>query len=239
MFQQSQTVNTTTSNITKREILRESSKIYDPLGLLTPVTIRAKILLQELWKNNFSWDEPLPPIIQKKWLILSNGLETATQTQFPRQYFPSSSTWPFNTTLHIFVDASMKAYGAVAYVSNRTNTSLVMAKSRVAPVETLTLHQLELMAAVIGARLYSYLQPNIQSSAVYFWSDSQIVLHWLSSNRDLKRFVSNRLKEIQSATKTTSWCYCPIAENPADLLTRGMQASDLLASTCGVEVPHG
>ena len=231
MFQQSQTVNTTTSNITKREILQESSKIYDPLGLLTPVTIRAKILLQELWKNNFSWDEPLPPEIQKKWLTLSKDLETATQTQFPRRYFPSSSTWPFNTTLHIFVDASIKAYGAVAYVSNGTNTSLVMAKSRVAPVKTLTLPQLELMAAVIGARLYSYLQPNIQPSAVYFWSDSQIVLHWLSSNRDLKRFVSNRVKEIQSATKTTSWRYCPTAENPADLLTRGMQASDLSAST--------
>ena len=106
-----------------------------------------------------------------------------------------------------------------------------MAKSRVAPVKTLTLPQLELMAAVIGARLYSYLQPNIQPSAVYFWSDSQIVLHWLSSNRDLKRFVSNRVKEIQSATKTTSWRYCPTAENPADLLTRGMQASDLSVST--------
>ena len=141
------------------EVLRASSKIYDPLGILTPVTIRAKILMQELWKGGYGWDEPLPQERQKKWLALSNDLDTATQTQIPRRYFPSSSTWTSNTTLHIFVDASVKAYGAVAYVANGTESSMVMTKTRVAPLKKLTLPQLELMAAVIKIILLSPHQP--------------------------------------------------------------------------------
>ena len=49
--------------VTKRTILRYSSKIFDPLGLLSPVTVSAKILLQELWKDKYAWDTPLPESI--------------------------------------------------------------------------------------------------------------------------------------------------------------------------------
>ena len=159
-FQQRQPPSNINNNATtKMEVLRASSKIYDPLGILTPVTIRAKILMQELWKGGYGWDEPLPQERQKKWLALSNDLDTATQTQIPRRYFLSSSTWPSNTTLYIFVDASVKAYGAVAYVANGTETSMVMTKTRVAPLKKLTLPQLELMAAVIKIILLSLHQP--------------------------------------------------------------------------------
>jgi hypothetical protein len=207
-FQQRQPPNDANNSITKREVLRESSKIYDPLGILTPVTIRAKILIQELWKEGYSWDESLPQELQEKWLALQpatqkgckKDLQTATQTEIPRRYFPSSSTWPPSTSLHVFVDASVKAYGAAAYITYGSETSMVMAKSRVAPLKKFTLPQLELMAAVLGARLSSYLQANLQASDVYLWSDSQIVLHWLSSKKELKRFVHNRVTEIQSFT---------------------------------------
>jgi ribonuclease HI len=131
-------------------------------------------------------------------LTLSKDLQTAIQTEIPRRYFPSSSTWLSSTSLHVFVDASVKAYGAAAYITYGSETSLVMAKSRVAPLKKLTLPQLELMAAVLGARLSSYLQTHLQASDVYLWSDSQIVLHWLSSKKELKRFVHNRVTEIQS-----------------------------------------
>ena len=57
--QQHVTSSDNTSGITKREVLSEASKIYDPLGFLTPVIIRAKILMQELWKKSYSWDQPL------------------------------------------------------------------------------------------------------------------------------------------------------------------------------------
>ena len=57
---------TATSLVTKRDVLRESSKVYDPLGLLSPVTIKAKIFIQTLWQHNVEWDEPLLDEIQRQ-----------------------------------------------------------------------------------------------------------------------------------------------------------------------------
>ena len=200
-FQQQLVSSRNTNGITKREVLRETSNIYDALDFLTPVTIRAKILMQELCKTGYSWDQPLSRKLQEKWLTLSKDLNTATKTEVSRRYFPSSSTWSTNNALHVFVDASVKAYGAVAYVTNGSETSLVMAKARVAPLKKLTLPQLELMAAVLRARLSSYLQTHLEVSTIYLWSNSQIVFHWLSSKKELKRLVLNRVTEIQSTTK--------------------------------------
>ena len=41
-----------TTLVTKREVLRESSKVFDPLGLLSPVTIKARVFMQTLWQHN-------------------------------------------------------------------------------------------------------------------------------------------------------------------------------------------
>ena len=85
--------------------------------------------------------------------------------------------------LHTFVDTSMKAYGALAYIRQGTHSSLIMSKSHVAPLKKLTLPNLELMAALIGARLYKFISSSSQiihyTSQVFLWSDSQIVLHWI------------------------------------------------------------
>ena len=209
-------------SLTKRDVLRVSSKIYDPLGLITPVTIRAKIFLQELWELKYAWDEPLPEPLIAKWFELSADLETAIQTEVQRRYFPLTPSWPSNAVMHIFVDASTKAYGTVAYVTSDSHSSMVMSKSRVAPLKKLTLPQLELMAAVTGARLASYLSNHLKVIKTVFWSDSQIVIHWLSSQKELKCFVQNRVKEIHQLTNNATWNYCPTTDNPADLLTRGI-----------------
>ena len=135
------TASTTPNLITKREVLQESSKIYDPIGFLGPVTVRAKILMQELWRQGIAWDEPLTPDLQMKWKELATELETIMSIAIPRQYFPLSSTWPNDVKLHVFVDASTKAYGTVAYLnsSQENYSSFVMAKSRIAPTKELTL----------------------------------------------------------------------------------------------------
>ena len=113
-------------SITKRDVLQESSKIYDPHGLITPITIRANIFLQELWELKYAWDEPLPKPLIEKWVKLSTDLEAATQTEVQCRYFPLLSSWPSNIVLHIFVDASTKAYGTVAYVPSNSHSSMVM-----------------------------------------------------------------------------------------------------------------
>jgi len=70
-----------------------------------------------------------------------------------------------------------------------------MAKTRVAPIKSLTLPRLELMAAVMGARLMQHIQNSLSIQNINLWSDSQIVIHWIQSDKQLKRFKANRVKK--------------------------------------------
>ena len=218
---------------TKREVLQETAKVFDPLGLLQPVTVAAKILIQELWQEGIDWDEPLPPSLDQKWRVLAKEIGDATKLEFPRRFFTSDVCVDGNVTeLHVFADASQKAYGAAAYLVRGNQSSLTMAKSRVAPTrKQLTLPELELMAALTAAHLVSYLQEQLQVTRVTLWSDSQIVLHWLNSTKILKPFISNRIQEVKKLTSISSWKYCPTTDNPSDLLTRGITADQLKASS--------
>jgi hypothetical protein len=74
----------------------------------------------------------------------------------------------------------------ITNVTSSSHSYMVMSKSRVAPLKKLTLPQLELMAAVTGARLASYLSNHLKVIKIVFWSDSQIVIYWLSSQKELK-----------------------------------------------------
>ena len=108
-------ITTTTPFITKRDVLRDSLSIFDPLGLITPVTIQAMIFLQELWGKDLQWDELLDDEFKNKWNILSRNIQSATShTLVPRRYSQCTTSSP--VALHIFADTSPKAYGAVAYL---------------------------------------------------------------------------------------------------------------------------
>ena len=117
--------------LTKRDVLWVSSKIYDPLGFITTVSIRAKIFMQELWEEGYSWDDPLPEEMQNKWHGIYSDLKAATCFKAQWRYFPSHLTWPSNAVLHVFINASVKVYGTVAYLTAGPNSSLVMSKSHV------------------------------------------------------------------------------------------------------------
>ncbi|CAG2205088.1 unnamed protein product [Mytilus edulis] len=155
-----------------------------------------------------------------------------------RYYFANHDEETSDTTLHIFVDASQKAYGASVYLSKGTESTLVIAKNRVAPLKLITLPKLELMAAVIGARLSKDVIENLGVKRAVFWSDSQIVLHWLTSSKSFYKFVKNRVSEIKELTETHEWKYVPTEMNPADLQTRGLTASQFEDSTLWMNGPQ-
>ena len=144
---------------------------------------------------------------------------------FPRQ----CTVMPDKATLHIFADASPQAYRAVAYLVHGTHSAILMSKARTAPLKQHTLHRLELMAALLGARLYIFISTSISTTNMFFWSDSQIVLSWITSKKTLKPFINNRINEIRSIS--TEWRYYPLADNPADLLTRGITFDQFNSST--------
>ena len=220
--------------ITKREILRQSSKTFDPFGMLSPVTIKAKLFLQELWQQRVEWDEPLSPELVTTWVNIAKEIDNVTTTVQPRCPLPQNTN-PSSTQLHIFADASMKAYGAVAYLCHGSETSMVMAKSRVVPLKKFTLPKLELMAALTGARLGNFVQQVLKQRyaniTVKLCTDSEIALHWLNNDKPLKPFIANRVREIKELFSTTHWNHCPTKSNPADLLTHGISAQQFHAST--------
>lgn len=132
----------------------------------------------------------------------------------------------------------MRAYGACAYLVTENDSSLITAKNRVAPLRGVTI----LMGAVIGARLSQFIQTNIgiKFTAVYMWTDSQIVLSWLKSTKQLPTFVKNRIQEIKINTNTCTWNYCPTSSNPADLLSFIFQIwPSKMNVTYGLKDHHG
>ena len=99
-----------------------------------------------------------------------------------------------------------------------------MVKSRVAPLKPLTLPKLELMGALTAARLCNFIVQALHSLSLstYFWSDSQITLHWIMGEKRTNAFVAHRVVEILNLSGPDHWRYCPTQDNPADLLTRGI-----------------
>ncbi|GBM98124.1 hypothetical protein AVEN_229767-1 [Araneus ventricosus] len=198
----------------------------DPLEMLTPFTVRMKLLLQNTWERDLQWDEPLPPDIHETFQSWLDEVDTASQISLSRPYFLNTETEP--AEIHIFSDASPKAYGCVTYFRKVTDgtisSSFIVAKCRLAPLKKLSLSRLELMRALVSARLAEYLQktfPWITSDHIFFWSDSQITLHWINGDPlRWKEFVRNRVREIQEKTNADHWNYCRGKTNPADKLTR-------------------
>ena len=99
------------------------------------------------------------------------------------------------------------------YIVNTNGSKLVITKNRVAPVKHMTLPHLELMAAVVGARLIIHVQQSLNISNVTCWSDSHVILCWLCTIKPLKRFVRNRVEEIKTRIRDYPWRYCPTISN--------------------------
>ena len=139
---------------TKRQILKKTSTVFDPLGFLTPFTLVAKIIIQDLWRKNVGWDEEVDKSIQNAWKIWMQELSKIAQAfRVPRSFDIQPTD---EIQLHLFSDASEQAFGAVAYLSiqtpSNTRCHLVIAKSRVAPIKPLTHPRLEIQGAVLAIR---------------------------------------------------------------------------------------
>ena len=112
------------SPVTKRQVLKQSSKSFDPLGLTSPVTVQAKLLLQTLWQQ-VSWDKPLSPEYQQLWHTLLHDLQHLNTISIPRYYLKDRMSTDEPVELHMFSDASTKAYGAVGYLHQGTYLHII------------------------------------------------------------------------------------------------------------------
>ena len=222
---------------TKRELVSEAAKLYDVLGLWLPVTIRSRLLIQDVWKLDVGWDENLPLDILNQWTALAADLTKLPSIEIPRNISVGNYV-----QLDVFVDASMAAYGAVAYITSGGSSSLILARARVAPIKKLTLPQLELMAATLGSRLVPYVvsafSEEIKFDVVNLWTDSKIVLGWLETDKRVGQFVNNRVEEIKRNLVNVKIAHVNGVDNPADALTRGLSTHNLIAHDRWWHGPH-
>ncbi|XP_019204872.1 uncharacterized protein LOC109196100 [Oreochromis niloticus] len=232
---------------TLRNVYKVLASQYDPLGFIIPYTTRGKILVQSMWQKEMGWDEPITGVLRATWAEWEKELPYLQNITLPRCYVPPATDSPSCTfELHVFCDASEKAYGSVAYLRTtdchgHASTSFLLARSRVAPRKRLSMPRLELSAALTGAQLAKTLQTEltIPLQNTILWTDSTTVLSWLQSDScRYKVFVGTRIAEIQELTSSHQWRYVTSAENPADDITRGKELCSLSADSRWAQGPE-
>ncbi|XP_043487121.1 uncharacterized protein LOC122514393 [Polistes fuscatus] len=212
---------------TKRSVLSNIARLFDPLGWLSPVTVVAKILMQDMWLLKCDWDAPLPSEIRERWYRYCQGLVALPGLSVRRWL---GSTAESSCQIHGFADASARAYAAAVYLRideghGRFRVSLLASKSKVAPVKTVSIPNLELCRAALLVKLILHLTSLdfLQRCPIFAWSDSQIVLTWLRKHPcHWKTFVANRVSLIQTQLPSATWSHVQTKENPADLASRGV-----------------
>lgn len=99
-------------DFSKRSILAQVAKLFDPLRLLGPLIVKTKLIIQLLWKAGVDWDGSVPVKIHTMWVQLKEELPLLNDANFDRLIIdPNSCT----IQLHGFCDASEKAYGACVF----------------------------------------------------------------------------------------------------------------------------
>ena len=217
------------ATVTKRLVLSRIASVFDVLGLFNPITIRGRILFQQLWKLGIHWDDPLPPEELQTWLQIQEDLLHLHELKLPRRVTTSEDP----IYLLCFTDASSTAYAAVIYLHQAGNTVLLMSKARVNPLKpVMTIPRLELTAIVIGTRLLTYVrqQLQIQVAECHLWSDSQIALQQISGQKSTDAWVLRRVQEVQTF-KGLQLHHCQGSDNPADLATRPGVTLENICST--------
>jgi hypothetical protein len=224
---------------TRRGLLSTVSSIFDPLGLLSPLVLKGKRILQELCRQGTNWDEKIPGSLRSTWEKWQRSLNLLNTLCLPRCYKPEDFGAVKTVELHNFSDASLYGYGQCSYLKliddqNRIYCILVMAKSRVAPLKPVTIPRLELTATLVSAKVSAFLQKELEyeEMKLFYWTDSKVVLGYISNDaRRFHVFVSNRVQQICDLTSPSQWRYVDTKSNPADFASRGMSAEDLISTT--------
>ncbi|XP_011169928.2 uncharacterized protein LOC105202933 [Solenopsis invicta] len=230
--------------VTKRVVLSQVCKLFDPLGLVGPVVTSAKILMQELWSLKINWDESIPMHLYKSWCQIRSQLTLLNELRIPRLIISKKNESVIQ--LHGFCDASQKAYGACVYIRERDKqgnikVTLICSKSRVAPMKILSLPRLELCGAVLLVNLMSRVLGSLKFELEqrFYWTDSKIVLAWIGSlSRRWHVFVANRVSEIHSNSSPSQWKHVGSKDNPADLISRGTTPEQLINCDIWWNGPH-
>lgn len=224
--------------LTRRGILSSVGCLYDPLGLIAPVVLLGKQILQQMCADKANWDDPLPEYLKDKWKRWRETLDSLSTLKINRHLKPNDFGTICQVEMHHFSDASYTGYGQCSYVrlinhENQVHCALLMGKSRVVPLKRVTIPRLELMAAVLSVKAAKLLQSELQYETVkhVFWTDSKVVIGYIGNEtRRFHVFVANRMQQIKDFSEAQQWHYVNSDSNPADIASRGIHANELVSS---------
>jgi len=219
-------------NFTRRNLLGKVAAVYDPLGLVTPITSRLKLDLHDLCVENLGWDDQIPDSYLEKWITNLQDIQAVKEIRFRRTIIPPDAS-SLNFTLIASSDASKSiavasVHTRVPLVSGGFSCQLLTAKSKI--VRYNTIPRAELRAAVMSASLSHSVQHYLrqQVSDIIYATDSTIVLHWLSHDeRPLETAVRNSVIEIRRLSDVKQWFHVEGVSNIADLGTRHVEVSEI------------
>lgn len=224
---------------TKRIILSTLAQCFDPLGLVNPVIVKGKILIQKLWLKKLDWDAVIEDeILLKSWCDFLKHISLLGTLKISRYLLLEKTLQKIE--IHGFADASIAAYGACIYMRSFYDDgsvccNLVTSKSKVAPIKSVSLPRLELCAMLVLSKLcyrvVKIFDSKFSFDSINLWTDSQIALFWCKDHASRwSIFVSNRVSQIQELTPHYKWRHIKSAHNPADVLSRGKLSEELIHS---------
>lgn len=193
------------------------------------MTLKGRILMRDVWESGILWDDVIKGDLVKKWQEWLKSLKSIEEVHIPRCYSIHLASAE-KIELHIFCDASSKAYSAAAYIRicyqendrKSYDVALIASRARVSPLKHVTIPKLETLAAVLGCRLAETIQKEIQIEIHerFFWTDSQTTISWVNSDGPMQTFIANRIGEICEKSQRNEWHWVPTTENIADIITR-------------------
>ena len=222
--------------LTRRGVLATVNSVYDPLGFIAPVVLAGKQILQQLCTDQLDWDSPIPESLRAKWDFWRRDLLNLDTLTISRCFKPDEFGEVITAQMHHFSDASQSGYGQCSYLrlvdnKDQVHCSLVMGKSRVAPLKAVTVPRLELTAALVSVKVGSLLQQELDLGSIQniYWTDSKVVLGYISNeSRRFHVYVANRVQQIRDLTDLSQWRYVETDQNPADIASRGASVRELI-----------
>ena len=229
--------------LTRRGLLSVVASVYDPLGIVGPYTLPAKLLLQQLAKQDHGWDVEIPEDAKIAWNVWLNALPKLDGLSIPRVYTGFETAR--SVQLHVFADASKNGYGAVCYLRSdngeECSCTFVIGKSRVAPMKQQSIPRLELCAAVTAVRLSQIIlrEHHCNVDKLYFWTDSTTVLTYVrDTSKRRPAFEKNRISTIHKYSNVEQWHWVGTQQNPADLYSRGVSPRHLYKAEKWLKAPE-
>ena len=233
---------------TKRGILSLVNATFDPIGIVSPVILKGRLIQRLILSphpderetlSKFDWDDILPDKYKEAFNQWLKSLDDLKLLRIPRCIKPLEFGCITQQTLHVFCDASTDAIGHVIYCKSKnqygaSHVAFMFGESKVSPRGATSIPRLELNAAVDAAISAQKVSQDMKRKpdAIYYYTDSNVLLGYLNNESTrFARYVSRRIDIILGISVSSQWNYVSTTENPADIASRPHEPISLLTTT--------